>query len=300
MWTYWFSSIGLPDGNSWITPVITGLLNASCCWGFCISHLSSVVPCIVCIVSACLRLSRRRGVFLFLACALLLPGVCAGPSSPRTGIVGRGPVTPISRTHIAGLERPIATPCRNRPRWDRLGDFSVGPTLLQQSQARADCHAFFEARVLLETLIEHFLDKGDTSKDDTTHDSCAEGLPGVDASPQPPADCAASCGDQGVAQPGRTACLPVLRLSEHLPTCPMHDLTRVGMNLPFGLDDVQRILCATWTLPSVLPLGLLFTLPLPRLSLHVGPSTRSHLVRLSTVRFLPMVLLSVGIVPGHL
>ena len=238
----------LSDGSSWFTTVIAGLVLASLFLGVALRAIHILAPYIVGGACICQGIRHKRCVLLCVASILLLPVVRAGFTPNQGGdTADRVDVSrPGLGVSAAGM-RIIATPCRQRLPTHAESSFSIGPTLLQQSFGRADCHAFFEARALLETLFEHFsgLRRSATSRaPPSTVSECSEAS---DAAVEPVLPIHVVDAEPQVDQ--NPVCL---RLLEHLP-CPAQDLSSVGLHLPFGLDDVQRILRATWTLPTTLP-----------------------------------------------
>ena len=241
----------LPDGNSWFTSVLAGLVLTSLFLGVALRTIYTLAPYIIGGACICRGIRHNRGALLCIAGVLLLPVVCAGSAPHQGGDTAERVAVPRPGLGVsaAGV-RPVATPCRQRLSIRTESGFSIGPTLLQQSFGQADCRAFFEARALLETLFEHFsgLRSSATSRAPSSAPSeCSEA---PDASAEPVLSTNAADVEQRVDQ--NPVCL---RLLDHLP-CPTQDLSHVGLNLPFGLDDVQRILRATWTLPTTLPEGL--------------------------------------------
>ena len=115
--------------------------------------------------------------------------------------------------------RPLPTPCRSSRdlSWQQAV-LEDGPTLLEQS--RRDW-PIWQARTLLETLIQHEADK-----DRSGHD---------------------------VPAPEPVRPLPLLRLADSLPTCREFDLTAVTMPIGRTLDDVLRLFHSPWVLDSLFP-----------------------------------------------
>ena len=145
-----------------------------------------------CIFGVCFLPMQRRGLWLFIAGLLLLPGVYAGTTSFEEHPAGLRKTWPLQATVSDGGIRPVATPCRGLQafrhhslpsRGDIYGTVNVDPpapvfdvtttqlpspnlarlaafpTLLEESVARPDSEAYMLAATLLETLFEHFADK---------------------------------------------------------------------------------------------------------------------------------------------
>ena len=122
--------------------------------------------------------------------------------------------------------RPIATPvrslCVHRPQESDLdpvpADLQTWPlnTLLEQSLADPASEAFFLASTLLETLIEHFSEKG------------------------------------GTAVPAESTRSP-LSIAESLPSQVEFDVSKVSLNTALPLDQVGDFLGCAWVLPHTLP-----------------------------------------------
>eukprot|EP00439_Symbiodinium_sp_Y106_P021308 s2333_g2.t1 len=102
-----------------------------------------------------------------------------------------------------------------------------GPTLLEQSVSLPENTAFFEARILLDTLVEHF---------------------GWEPSPFP-GPCEDSRGGHSHQAP--LGCKQ-LRLSEHLPAR-QYDLTQCELCLGRTLDEAVEIASCPWDLARSLP-----------------------------------------------
>ena len=133
---------------------------------------------------------------------------------------------PCSVGHPA--RRPIPTPSRSKANVPSLrSEAYPGPTLLEQSVSLPENTAFFEARILLDTLVEHF---------------------GWEPSPFP-GPCEDSRGGHSHQAP--LGCKQ-LRLSEHLPAR-QYDLTQCELCLGRTLDEAVEIASCPWDLARSLP-----------------------------------------------
>ena len=130
--------------------------------------------------------------------------------------------------------RPVPTPCRSRAaKAHPTSDFTLevpGPTLLEEAVTRPASTALADARFCLESLYAAKAGVPSPGTSDISHS-----------------------GDVSLAPQRRKA---PLYLADHLPSFPTHDLTQVGLNLPFGLDAVQTLLQTHWHLPTALPVHL--------------------------------------------
>ena len=176
-----------------------------------------------------------RFLFLFLCLSLLVHGVSAIPTGddiPTEGKLSRQAELVCGATTAFCALRTIPTPCRGRAVQAQSASEPVldvpGPTLLEEAVSSSGNCAFSDARYLLESLHP--------------------GVVGPQGQPASPPSC-------NGRTDSRRRVIP-LHLAEHLPSFPTHDLTQVGLDLPFGLDAVQALLQTHWHLPVALPTAL--------------------------------------------
>ena len=174
---------------------------------------------------------------VFICIGLLIQGAWAIPAD---GIAKAEDSFPRTTDFVCGTTtalctlRVIPTPCRNRVvRTQGASGHATdvpGPTLLEAAVSKSGGAAFSDARLLLESLYAR-----------------AEGVHCSGHSTfRLGSDDSKTCQEHTAP----------LRLAEHLPSFPTHDLTQVGLNLPFGLDEVQTLLQTPWHLPVALPTDL--------------------------------------------
>ena len=189
------------------------------------------------IIGAGIRSGVPRHWYVFLCIGFLVQGARAAPDgaiAPITDHSSRQVSIVCGAVSVFQPFRPLPTPCRRRT----VGEYQApenqqdipGPTLLEDAASRQDCAAFSTARALLESL--HIRATSSQSSGQAEHSSCSSARP--------------------------TACeaKTPLSLAAHLPSFPTHDLSQVGFNLPFSLDEVQTLLLTHWHLPTALPTDL--------------------------------------------
>ena len=253
MWTLCFILQAILDGNIELT-------SSSLRW-----PISVLVPLIL-ILSNC-DINRRRRHFcelLFLTTCLAQVTIVGAVWHPGTsGVSIDTPTTSDSRFtaqifpvscipyHAEVTARPIPTPCRaflpsqgclNAGHHTLINEevqaeyLLTGPTLLEESQRRAEGRPLWEAVTLLETLVEHFTDTshGNKAKADEGDRHVSRGL----------------SLDQAHSQSDRAK---KLRLSNCLPQCLSFDLTPVVLQAGRGLDEVVSLFNAKWSLSTDIP-----------------------------------------------
>ena len=170
-WTPTLLQHAFPSGKWAATPVLPVTLLPSSCVvfsllaGLCVTALFVtgadaflfVIP--VCTLQRGPRTSLIHAL-LFVGVYSQLPRTCAAMQTfPACATAGHDDKPAYAgRLETSLLTRPLPTPCRAK-HLPRAGIHAqmpqVGPTLLQHAAGQPDCHAFREARAVLETLQEH-------------------------------------------------------------------------------------------------------------------------------------------------
>ena len=159
--------------------------------------------------------------FVGLFCLQRLPGVRAVQLC--RAYAGDAPMP--ENTPIQLRARPVPTPCRNAPIGPGMSSGPhVGPTLLEQSRAETHDWPLWQARTLLETLVQH---EAEQEREREQHDRFE--APAVHTGP------------------------PVISLANHLPAFREFNLSAVSMNIGHDIDDVLRLFQNQWVLDWTFP-----------------------------------------------